>query len=160
MSGPDPAAERDAEVRRWVRSAREDLRGARAAARDSDLLPRHACHLAQQAAEKALKAVLVYGGVPVPRIHDLDRLRALVPDPAAWSIARLPLDLAPLTVFATQARYPGEGPDPDAADAAGAIATAGEAVTRVVADLRRRGLTFPPPRRRPRRGPRPRRPSR
>lgn len=78
MSSPE--AERLREVGRWLRYAEEDLRAAQAATRDPELVPRHACFLAQQATEKALKAGLVYLNIDVPRRHDLDALRNLLPE--------------------------------------------------------------------------------
>ena len=116
-------AERAAEVTRWLRYAREDLRAAEAAAASEAFRPRHACLDAQQAAEKAIKAVLVSRSVPFPKVHDLDALRALIPDPASWAVTSPTLDLAPLTIWAVDARYPGEGPEPTEADATAAIAT-------------------------------------
>ena len=65
------------EISRWVRFAREDLEGAEALLADADFIPRHACWLAQQAAEKALKAALVSETVSFPFRHDLDALRNL-----------------------------------------------------------------------------------
>jgi HEPN domain-containing protein len=153
MSSPDPPAARDTEVRNWMRFAREELRAAEAAARDPEFVPRLARYLAEQAAEKALKAVLVYLDIDPPWIHDLDRLRTLIPDPAAWSITEASLDLAPLTVWATEARYPGEGPEADEADVAVATATARKVVDSVLVDLQRHGFALTPPRRPARRDP-------
>jgi len=53
-------AERIAEVQRWLRYAKEDLVAAEAVVGQQQMVPRHACWLAQQAAEKALKAILVF----------------------------------------------------------------------------------------------------
>ena len=53
--------ETEDEARRWLRYARQDLAGARSSAEY-----RHVVFFAQQAAEKALKAILVYLGQPVP----------------------------------------------------------------------------------------------
>jgi HEPN domain-containing protein len=145
MSDVDPNAERDAEVLRWISGAREDLRAAAAVLRAPGFVPRHACFWAQQAAEKAIKAVLVYRGITFRRIHDLDALRKLIPDPASWSVTQGGLALAPLTVWATEARYPGEHAPPDEADATKAIVTARTVVDRVVADLRRLGFVLAPP---------------
>lgn len=44
------------------------------------MIPRHVCWLAQQATEKALKAILVFLQIDFPRRHDLDALRNLIPD--------------------------------------------------------------------------------
>ena len=48
----------------------------------ASIVPRHVCWLAQQAAEKAIKAVLVFLQIDFPRSHDLDALRNLAPDDA------------------------------------------------------------------------------
>lgn len=45
-----------AEAHRWLRQAQDDLFGARAMLDRDDVAPRLACFLAQQAAEKAIKA--------------------------------------------------------------------------------------------------------
>ncbi len=47
-------------VHRWLQYAREDLRAAAEILGREVFLPRHACWMAQQAAEKVLKAVLVF----------------------------------------------------------------------------------------------------
>ena len=78
MSGPD----RLLETRRWLRYAREDLEAAEGMLESASILPRHVCWLAQQAAEKAIKAVLVFLQIDFPRSHDLDALRNLAPDDA------------------------------------------------------------------------------
>ncbi len=67
------------EAERWLAYAESDLRAARALLDDPDHFPRQVCFLSQQAAEKALKAVLVLANVDFPRSHDLDYLRDLVP---------------------------------------------------------------------------------
>ena len=65
--------------------------------------------MAQQCGEKAIKAVLIYEEVNFPKHHDLDRLRDLVPN--GWKVkAKFP-DLAELTIWAVESRYPGDTPD-------------------------------------------------
>lgn len=63
------------------------------------------CFHAQQAAEKSLKAVLIYHGIAPPRTHNLESLIDLLPT----TIARTHFltQAARLTIFATSARYPG-----------------------------------------------------
>ena len=63
------------------------------------------CFNAQQAAEKAIKAVMVLRGIEFPYIHDLARLMSMleasgetIPDPLRRAAA--------LTRFAAQTRYP------------------------------------------------------
>ena len=102
-------AERVAEVRRWLRYAEEDLLAAEAALEQPSMVPRHACWLAQQSAEKAIKAVLIALQIDFPRRHDLDALRNLVP--AGWQFKEDHPDLTTLTEWAVEARYPGEWPE-------------------------------------------------
>jgi HEPN domain-containing protein len=115
------AAEHEAE--RWQRYAQEDLRTAQALLQDAEsLIPRHACWLAQQATEKALKALFVRAEIDFPRTHDLDLLWSKLP---AESRAAIPSDaLAELSEWAVESRYPGDWPDADAADARAAVAAA------------------------------------
>ena len=102
-------AERGPEVRRWLRYSQEDLAAAETLIEQEDVTPRHVCWLAQQAAEKALKAVLVFLQIDFPRRHDLDALRNMIP--AGWKLKENHPDLAALTEWAVEARYPGDWPD-------------------------------------------------
>jgi HEPN domain-containing protein len=108
-----------AEAQRWLRFAGEDLRQAEAILAQHVFVPRHACWLAQQAAEKAMKAVLVAEGVAFPRTHDLDHLRTLIP--AGRAVSRTAADLSALSEYAVDARYPGDWPDLMAVDADAAV---------------------------------------
>jgi HEPN domain-containing protein len=83
------------------------------------IVPRHICWLAQQAAEKAIKAMLVFLALDFPRRHDLDALRNLIPDD--WQVKTEHPDLATLTEWAVEARYPGDWPDATEADARAAV---------------------------------------
>ncbi|MEM0963162.1 MAG: HEPN domain-containing protein [Bacteroidota bacterium] len=93
----------------WLRYAAEDLAAARAMLDVSSVVARHPAWLAQQAAEKAIKALLVAAGRPFPKTHDLDRLARLLPDPSA--VLTLDADLSALTEYAVGSRYPGDLPD-------------------------------------------------
>jgi HEPN domain-containing protein len=53
--------------REWLRRARSNLARARAGMITSEVLYEDACFDAQQAAEKAIKAVLVKGQIPFPQ---------------------------------------------------------------------------------------------
>src|SRR6266508_1528462 len=87
MSGPEPVQPEVVyeETRRWLRFAQEDLNGARSMLADSSAPPRLACVLAQQAAEKAIKAGLIFLQREFPYRHDLVVLRDLLPPD--WEIA-------------------------------------------------------------------------
>jgi len=120
---PDgPTDEARLEALRWLSTEKEDLHGAAAMLERDDVAPRLACFLAQQAAEKALKARLIGHGIAFPRIHDLLALRALLP---AYESAGLDdADLAELSAWAVEARYPGDLPEATSADARTAFADA------------------------------------
>jgi HEPN domain-containing protein len=64
------------------------------------------CFDAQQAAEKAVKAVLIHRGVEVPGAHDLARLLSLAEE-AGEEVPDEVLDAAELTPYAVAGRYPG-----------------------------------------------------
>lgn len=76
MSRPDDAC--DGEAGEWISHASSDLRLALIAAGDAQVLPEMAAFHAQQAAEKALKAVLVHHQVDFPRTHDIQQLLKLI----------------------------------------------------------------------------------
>ena len=63
--------EGEADELRWLRYAREDLALAQALLDEGHRVPRHACWLSQQAAEKAIKAALVFTDGEAPFLHDL-----------------------------------------------------------------------------------------
>jgi HEPN domain-containing protein len=134
MSGPDLVRE----VQRWILFAREDLQTAQRLVEGGASAPRHACWLAQQAAEKALKAGLVMEQVPFPFRHDLDALRNLLPE--GWETKRTCPDLAELTEWAVEARYPGDWPDATIGDARQAVEQALLAYESIVRDLVHRGF--------------------
>ena len=89
----------------WLRFARADLALARAPL-PPDGLWETLCFHAQQAAEKAIKGVLIHYGVDFPLTHVIERLIALLP--AEVHRPATLLEAARLTVFATVTRYPGD----------------------------------------------------
>ncbi|MDT0632698.1 HEPN domain-containing protein [Rubrivirga sp. S365] len=127
------SAETLREASRWLRYAQEDLATARALTGTSSVPPRHAAWLAQQAAEKAIKAVLIALQIPFPFVHDLDRLVALVPE--AWGVCDVDADLTALTEFAVDARYPDDLPDVSAPEAQAGVVDAERVVASVESQL-------------------------
>lgn len=97
----------DAKV--WMNYAETDLRAAHVLLEGREFFPRQVCFLAQQCGEKAIKAILIYEEVNFPKHHDLDRLRDLVPE--GWEVKEKFPDLAELTIWAVESRYPGDTPD-------------------------------------------------
>ena len=102
----EPAAVAHEQARRWLRWAAEDLVAARHSAADTEVAPRVACSLAQQAAEKAIKALVVSSDLDPPKTHNLLRLaRMLIAETADRLLA---LDLEDLTRWAIEGRYPAD----------------------------------------------------
>jgi HEPN domain-containing protein len=88
----------------WLRRAHSNLviaRSSPAGAYFEDL-----CFEAQQAAEKAIKALLIARGVDFAYIHDLARLLTALEE-AGQSIPGAVKEAARLTRFAVFTRYPG-----------------------------------------------------
>ena len=134
MNDPDPVVH---EALRWLRFSEEDLDVALRLLSGSPSAPRHACWLSQQAAEKVLKAALVLDEVEFPFTHDLDALRNLLP--GSWSVRDTHPDLAELTEWAVETRYPGDWPEHTDADATRAVSQARSVHDSVAAEFRRRG---------------------
>ena len=89
--------------REWMNRARSNL--VRAKDRTPGAYLEDLCFDAQQAAEKAIKAVMIKRGIGFPYVHDLARLLSLLKEageviPDAVGQARK------LTPFATVTRYP------------------------------------------------------
>ncbi len=74
----------------------------------------------------------------IPFTHDLDALWNLLS--GSWAVSTRPADLAELTEWGVESRYPGEWPEPSAADALRAGAGARTVVDTIEANLRRRGV--------------------
>lgn len=90
----------------WLAHAESDLNLARLAKDREEILPEQVCFHAQQAAEKALKAVLLHRKVEFPFIHDIEALLEIM----TQSGLLVPPNVAnagALTPYAVEARYPG-----------------------------------------------------
>ena len=96
------------EAKRWINYSKTDLRAAYALLESEGFFPRQVCFFAQQSAEKAIKAILVFEEVDFQRIHDLDRLRDLIPE--GWKVKVQFPELAELTIWSVESRYPGNTP--------------------------------------------------
>lgn len=118
----------------WIRQARNDLEAGRCTAGQG--FHAQACYLAGQAAEKALKALLVAADVTPPYSHSLERLVEMLQSQGLDTQVLGELHLKPLTRMNSETRYPrgDEAPSDlfDANDSAPSLATA-EAVVRFAA---------------------------
>jgi HEPN domain-containing protein len=97
-----PEALREAEA--WLRKAESDLRAIRILMTDEAPPLDIVCFHAQQAAEKAVKAMLTAHGIAFPKTHDLALLASLAPERIAPDLPRE--TWAELSYFAVGPRYP------------------------------------------------------
>lgn len=92
--------------REWMNRARSNL--AQAEHRVPGAYLEDLCFAAQQAAEKAIKAVMIARGIDFPYVHDLGKLMSVIESQGAGippSIRRAPR----LTRYAVHTRYPSAG---------------------------------------------------
>lgn len=90
----------------WLNRARSNLQRAKKDIRLANVYLEDLCFDAQQAAEKAIKAVLLHLGVRFPYVHDLVELLAIVEKSGA-SVPDPVRKAGRLTRFAIVTRYPG-----------------------------------------------------
>lgn len=128
------------EVKRWLKYAQEDLNTAQNLSAQDDVVPRQACWFAQQSAEKALKAILIFLQIEFPFSHDLDVLRNLVPDD--WDLKANHSDLASLTEWAVESRYPGDWPEATSEDANGAVLEAQSLWEKIKEEFHKRNIVI------------------
>jgi HEPN domain-containing protein len=115
------------DVEAWFAKAREDMRLAEVALA-LDPPPRGpAAFHCQQAAEKALKGLLLRRGVVFPKTHDIGAVAQLLPARDA-DLEPLMRRASRLTAYAWMFRYPGDLFEPPADEIAEALATATEVV--------------------------------
>ena len=131
-------ADRLADTARWLRYAEEDLITAETYLKDPRVPHRQSCWCAQQAAEKALKAALIFLQIDFQRTHDLNLLRDLLPE--NWKPLKTALpNLDNLNRWAVQARYPETAQEPTETDASAAVEQARAVWTSVSTTLAEHG---------------------
>ena len=120
--GPEDARLHDA--RAWLSKAELDLRAAahEISAPEEGLWGDVMFH-SQQAAEKAMKALLAWHDVPFRKTHNLEELgrECIALDATLATIADR---AAPLTEYAWKFRYPGESDEPERGEAEEALSAA------------------------------------
>jgi HEPN domain-containing protein len=110
------------EAEGWLAFAAGDLRAARLLLSDATVPSRIACFHAQQAVEKALKAVLIAESIVFRKTHDITVLVGLTPSTLATELAYI--DVLLLQPWAVDGRYPGDLPDASAIEAAEVVEVA------------------------------------
>jgi HEPN domain-containing protein len=107
---------------------------------DGEAEPYHICFLAQQAAEKALKAALIYANQPFEPIHDLAALATQLPND--WRVRGAAPRLAKLSGYAVDTRYPDPHAQPGPDDAVQAVRDARAVYRAVCRDLQQHGMAL------------------
>lgn len=97
------------ELRSWIAYAEEDFSAAKSLLGLRKPLLTAVCFHAQQCVEKYLKALLILKDVDFPKTHDLPTLNTLCIQHGILT-GFDPQQLADLTKYAVQARYPGSPP--------------------------------------------------
>ena len=132
-------------ARNFLRLSIEDLQIAESIPKHIEGRNRMVCFLSQQAAEKALKAALASGcgcKEEVPRTHDLDELRRILPK--QWKVHENNPDLHLLTEWAIKGRYGDECLDsPSSEDARTSLSIAKTAVFSIKEDCASIGIEAP-----------------
>ena len=121
-------------IRAWLVKARSDLGTARKLAAGPERFPDTAVYHCQQAAEKAIKAFLVFHDHRSPKSHDI---RLLIQESTPFDPALTELEDAGdvLTPLATAYRYPGEILQPDWEEVEQALVRAAEIFEFILARL-------------------------
>ncbi|MDE0688676.1 MAG: HEPN domain-containing protein [Candidatus Poribacteria bacterium] len=123
----------------WLRHAEEDLTTAEIFLGHTHVPPRQSCWCAQQAAEKALKAALIFLQIDFQRTHDLNVLQDMLPE--RWKPLKTALpNLRDLNRWAIEARYPEEGQEPTQTDASTAVEHARSVWTSLSTELIQHGF--------------------
>jgi len=122
----------------WIRQATSDLKAGRCM--ESEGFHAQACYHAGQAAEKALKGLLVACGVVPPHSHSLDRRLEAIADQGRDTSTLKALPLKALTCMNSETRYPQDAEAPvdrfDAHDSDQALSLASSVLCFSAARLR------------------------
>ncbi len=92
----------------WLERARSNLARARMGRQSPDILYEDLCFDAQQAAEKALKGLLLYLNLEYPRTHSIGHLLSLLERRGKLDVPPLIREAVTLTDYAVTTRYPGD----------------------------------------------------
>ncbi len=123
---------------RWLRYAEEDLITAETLLELPHVPPRQSCWLAQQAAEKTLKAALIFLQIDFRRTHDLVELRDMFPE--SWQLKKTHPNLSNLTKWIVEVRYPEQIQDATESEAFEAVQQARAIWTSVSTALAEHGF--------------------
>lgn len=112
----------------WMDFAESDVSLARLAAGNASIRREQVCFHAQQAAEKAIKAVLIAKGLGFPLTHDIEELIELA-EAGGLQMPDSVREAGLLSPYAVETRYPGSWTGITASDVDEALHTAEQAIS-------------------------------
>ena len=133
--GPEPIRE----AVHWLGYALGDLATAASNRHEVSVPNRNAAYMAQQATEKAIKAVILLENEPFDMVHDIDVLAGQVPTDFPLPVSSE--DLAWLSDLETAARYPDDFDVIDVDDVDRAIGIARRIINATRAHFASRGVS-------------------
>lgn len=95
----------------WIRRAKSNLARAKHGKHSEDVLHEDLAFDAQQAAEKCLKALLLFLGVNAPRTHSIGYLLNIIESNCNIQIPQKVREAVVLSDYAVTTRYPGDYED-------------------------------------------------
>ena len=121
-------------TRQWLEKANGDYSTSNHLLSSGDAYLEAAAFHAQQAAEKYLKALLVWYQIEFPKTHDLSLLISLASSRSPELVESLSA-VQLLTPYGVEYRYPGDYPDINKEDAHKAFETAGKVRAEIIRRL-------------------------
>jgi len=112
--------------RMWFQRAKSNLARAELGRQSSDILYEDLCFDAQQAVEKALKGIMAFLEMDIPKTHSVGYLMKLIEESGKVRVPESLKEAAILTDYAVTARYPGDWEQIDEAEYKQAVSLAQE----------------------------------
>ena len=100
----------------WFHRAKSNLARAELGKQVEDILYEDLCFDAQQSVEKALKGLMAFLGIEIPKTHSIGYLLGLIDESGKAKVPENLKDAAVLTDYAVTARYPGNWEPVDEAE--------------------------------------------
>ncbi len=94
-------------ARKWIKRAESSLAKSKIGVNVENILLEDLCFDAQQATEKALKGLLAFTNISIPKTHSISFLIKTLED-GAIPIPTSIIDSVTLTSYAVETRYPGD----------------------------------------------------
>lgn len=112
--------------RLWFQRAKSNLARVELGRQTSDILYEDLCFDAQQAVEKALKGIMTFMEMDIPKTHSIGYLLKLIEESGKVQVPKSLKEAAILTDYAVTTRYPGDWEPIDEAEYKRAVALARE----------------------------------